>query len=77
MRVYRASDLRWYGDRLCLGSRTLAMLECNDAEADLWRIRTHDGTHRNVVNRSRARHAAVSIALAALNRRPRTHSGYG
>lgn len=66
---YRARHLRWDGNRLRLNSgRLLATVEPDARWNGMWRVRTPDGALTDMVNHARARDAAVSLALNALNR---------
>jgi hypothetical protein len=69
--MYERPDLIWIGRRLRLFSRSgrvLASIEPDRAWPGMWRVRLPDGHLTDMVNLSRARDAAASLALAALNR---------
>jgi hypothetical protein len=69
---YCHHDLRWRGNLLRLHSgRLLAKIEPDARWPGMWRIRTPDGVCTDMVNISRAKDAAVSLALAALPSRDR------
>jgi len=69
-RIYGRQDLKWDGLRLrlCTG-RLLATVE-DDAEwAGMYRVRLPNGHLTDMVNLTRAKDAAISLALVALNSR--------
>ena len=67
MRIYGAGDLAWRGNRLCLGRKVLDVGVVPDAHyPGMWRVEA-GGTLSDMVNRTRARDAARSAALAMLN----------
>ena len=67
--IFGRNDLKWDGDRLCLHSgRLLATVEPDQKWNGMWRVRLPDGFLSDMVNRTRARDAAISLALGALNR---------
>ena len=65
MHVYSQCDLTWDGGRLRLRDRVVASIE---PDHDLWRVHLPDGRLSDVVNLTRARDAAVTLALGVLNR---------
>jgi integrase len=65
-RAFRARDLRWCGDQLCLRGRVVASIEPNSDWRGLWRVRLPDGGLSDLV--TRARDAARVPALEVLNR---------
>jgi hypothetical protein len=72
---YDTNDLKWNktadGYALRLGRSRKALVEVvPDAKwPDMWRVRKADGTLTDMVNLTRAKDAALSIALATLNGR--------
>jgi hypothetical protein len=67
-RVYGCQDIRWEGHRLRLVSgRHLAIIEPDNRYAGMYRVRLPDGRVTDITNISRAKDAAVSLALASLN----------
>jgi hypothetical protein len=69
--VHGRRDLAWDGLTLRLGTkagRVLATVEPDAEWPGLWRVRTPDGRLSGIVNPTRAKDAALSLALAALNR---------
>jgi hypothetical protein len=69
--VYGHEDLRWEGHRLrLLTGRLLATVEPDGHWAAMYRVRFPDGRLTDMVNISRARDAALCLALAALNAAP-------
>jgi len=67
-RIYGCQDIRWDGYRLrLLSGRLLATVEPDAQWARMWRVRFHDGHLTDMVNLTRAKDAAVSLALAELN----------
>jgi hypothetical protein len=69
MHHYGAADLRWDGNQLRLPSgRVLATIEPDTDWPGLWRVHLPGAGLSDLVNRTRAKDAAVSLALASLNR---------
>jgi hypothetical protein len=67
---YCGHDLRWDGNLLRLRSgRILARIEPDTTWPGMWRVKTPDGSYSDMVNRTRAKDAAISLILAALYRR--------
>jgi hypothetical protein len=69
MRVYSYKDLRWQGPELCFGRRVVATIERDSEYPELWRVRLPSGHLIDMVNLTRARDAAVCLALSALDER--------
>jgi hypothetical protein len=69
-RVYGNHELAWKDDALFLrGSRTPILCVVPDPKYPaMWRVEYPDGRLSDMVNRTRAKDAARSIALQALNR---------
>src|SRR5262245_54872319 len=67
MRLYSYKDLRWHGSELCFGRRAVATIERDGEYPELWRVRLPSGHLTDMINLSRARDAAVCLALLALN----------
>ena len=70
--MYDRQDLIWDGRQLRLFSsrgRVLASIEPDQTWPGMWRVRLPDGNLTDMVNLSRAKDAAVSLALGALNHR--------
>jgi hypothetical protein len=66
-RSYGRQDIRWDGHRLRLSTgRLLATIEPDRARAGMYRVR-FDGRLTDMVNLTRAKDAAVCLALSALN----------
>jgi hypothetical protein len=66
--MYGRHDLRWDGHRLRLRSgRFLATIAPDPDWSDMWRVHLPNGGVRDMVNLTRAKDAAQSIALASLN----------
>jgi hypothetical protein len=66
---YRAKELVWDGLTLRLGTRRrrrLATVEPDSKWPGMYRVR-HDGNVTDMVNLTRAKDAAISIALSQLN----------
>jgi hypothetical protein len=61
--------LQWNGSKLCFGNRVVASIEPDAKYPSMWRVRLPDGTLSDMLNRTRARDAARSLALAQLNAR--------
>jgi hypothetical protein len=74
MRIAKFRDMDgffWDGDQLRLRKRgrVIASIEPDPDWPGLWRVGLPDGSLSDMVNRTRAKDAARSLALAALNRR--------
>jgi hypothetical protein len=65
----RAESARPDGTRLRVGARVVATVVPDDDWPTMWCVRMTDGSLSDMVNRSRAKDAALSLALAVLNRR--------
>jgi hypothetical protein len=68
--MYDRQDLKWDGRRLRLFSssgRVLASVEPDLTWPGMWRVRLPDGYLTDMVNLSRAKDAAASLALGVLN----------
>ena len=67
-RVYGCQDIRWDGHRLrLLTGRLIATVEPDARWAGMYRVRLPGGHLTDTVNLSRAKDAAVSLALSELN----------
>src|SRR5262245_45918946 len=66
MRI-NSQRLTWVGDELVYGRRTLLRIERHEVYPEMWRVRLPDGGLTDMVNRTRAKDAAVSIAHRLLN----------
>jgi len=66
MRI-NSQRLTWVGDELVYGRRTLLRIERDRVYPEMWRVRLPDGSLTDMVNRTRAKDAAVSIAHRLLN----------
>jgi hypothetical protein len=61
-------ELRWRGLALYLGRRATGFVVVLDpVHAHMWRVRYPDGQLSDLLNLSRAKDAAVGLALAVLN----------
>jgi hypothetical protein len=70
-RVYGLQDIRWEGHRLLLSTgRLLATVEPDSHWAGMYRVRFSDGHLTDMVNLSRAKDAALALALTNLNNKP-------
>jgi hypothetical protein len=68
-REYRQKDLRWDDQRLRLNSGwLLATIEFDSKYPQMRRVRLPDGHLTDTVNLTRAKDAAICLALANLNR---------
>jgi hypothetical protein len=65
MRI-NSQRLTWVGDELVYGRRTLLRIERDGIYPEMWRVRHPDGSLTDIVNRTRAKDVAVSIALRFL-----------
>jgi hypothetical protein len=70
MRVWANEALTWRGNRLLLkeGGPPLAEIVPDPQWSGMWRVRLPDGFLSDMVNITRAKDAARSLALLALNR---------
>jgi hypothetical protein len=66
MRI-NSQRLTWVDDELLYGRRTLLRIERDSKYPEMWRVRLPDGNLTDMVNRTRAKDAAVSIAHRLLN----------
>jgi hypothetical protein len=63
--------LQWKGDSLLLDGRGRAVVRIapDKSRAGMWRVELPDGRLSDMVNRTRAKDAAISLACAALGQR--------
>jgi hypothetical protein len=66
--MYDRQDLNWRGYNLRLGRRVVATVEPDAKWPKMYRVRLPDGDLTDMVNLTRARDAAISLALEKLNR---------
>ena len=66
MRI-NSQRLTWVGDELVYGRRTLLRIVRDRVYPEMWRVRFPDGSLTDMVNRTRAKDAALSIAHRLLN----------
>ena len=70
--VYSTLDLAWIGDNLHLGrGRRLLGIVPDVSYPEMWRVELPDGHLTDMVNRVRAKDAAMAHALRMLNPRPK------
>ena len=70
MRVFAARDLTWDGEKLLCNRRQTGFTIVPDEKySAMWRVKHPDGQLSDMVNRTRAKDAALSLALAVLNGR--------
>lgn len=70
-RIYGLQDIRWEGHRLRLSTgRLLATVQPDRRWAGMYRVRFRDGHLTDMVNLSRAKDAAIALALTNLNNKP-------
>ena len=67
MRTYARTELSWKGNDLCLGRHRVAGIVPDGRWPAMWRVCRPDGSLSDMVNLTRAKDAAVSIALRELN----------
>ena len=73
-RMYASDELAWDGDDLRLGrGRKLVSIVQDEKYPQMWRVRRPDGTLTDMVNRTRAKDAAIAYGLAILNRQGKAH----
>jgi hypothetical protein len=66
--IFGRNDLKWDGDKLrLLSGRLLATVEPDQKWNGMWRVRLPGGYLSDMLNRTRARDAAISLALGVLN----------
>jgi hypothetical protein len=65
-RIYANHDLVWRGNNLCLDRRVLVTIVPDARYPGMWRVRV-SGKLSDMVNISRARDAARSLAMLRLN----------
>jgi|GraSoiStandDraft_16_1057320.scaffolds.fasta_scaffold4190450_2 hypothetical protein len=72
MAIYGTRNLEWKGDtlRLCGKGSPVVTIVPDGTWSGMWRVRLPDGRLTDMVNRTRAKDAATSIALGILNARP-------
>jgi hypothetical protein len=67
-RVFSSRDLNWKGDQLYCGNRRLLRIVPDQKYPGvMWRVEMPDGALTDMVNRTRAKDAAVAIGLKILN----------
>ena len=67
--VFGHEDIRWRDHQLrLLTGRLLATVVLDNRYAGMYRVRLPDGRVTDIVNLSRAKDAAIALALANLNR---------
>jgi hypothetical protein len=66
---WRSHDLQWIGNTLCRKGQTTPVVTVvtDQTYPSMWRVQYPDGSLSDMVNRTRARDAALTIALAVLN----------
>ena len=70
-RTYGLQDIHWEGHRLRLSTgRLLATVEPDRHWAGMYRVRFRDGLLTDMVNLTRAKDAAIALALTNLNNKP-------
>ena len=70
-RIYGLQDIRWEGHRLRLSTgRLLATVGPDRHWAGMYRVRLPNGQLTDMVNLSRAKDAAIALALTNLNNKP-------
>ena len=70
-RIYGFQDIRWEGHRLRLSTgRLLATVEPDAQWVGMYRVRLPNGQLTDMVNLSRAKDAAIALALTNLNNKP-------
>jgi hypothetical protein len=67
--MYGARDLAWQNDALCFGNCEIARII---PDQNMWRVKLPNGQLSDITNRTRARDAARTLALATLNQKPNT-----
>src|SRR5262249_4526487 len=67
VKIFGQHQLAWRGDALYCGGRAVLHIVLDARHSSMWRVRG-DGRLSDMVNRARAKDAAMSMALAELNR---------
>jgi hypothetical protein len=69
--MYERISLEWRGDSLYLRGKgkPIVTILPDGKYPNMWRVRLPDGRLTDMVNRTRAKDAALSIALGILNER--------
>jgi hypothetical protein len=65
--LYGTKDLTWTDNCLRYGRRVVATIEPDPDWVGMWRVRLPNGRLTDMVNRTRAKDAAVCLALSYLN----------
>jgi hypothetical protein len=70
MAIYSTNSLEWRGDGLHLHGKgkPVMTIEPDAKYPAMWRVQLPDGHLTDMVNRTRAKDAAMSIALGILNK---------
>jgi len=71
--MHDRQDLNWHDYNLCLGTprdRVVATVEPDAQWPKMYRVRLSNGELTDMVNLTRAKDAAVALALGKLNRLP-------
>jgi hypothetical protein len=69
MRIVAASALQWKDRELFFGRKQVGSVVPDSKYPNMWRVEREDGSLTDMVNLSRAKDAAVTLALASLNNR--------
>jgi hypothetical protein len=68
-RIYSNTELIWHGNVLKLERREVAQVVPDAKWPGMWRVCLPDGRLTDMVNRTRAKDAALALACASLNRK--------
>jgi hypothetical protein len=69
MSVSKTADMRWQGDDLYCGRRKLVRIVRDAKHPQMWRVEHPSGGLTDVVNRTRAKEAAMLIGRRMLDER--------
>ena len=67
-RVVAAAELTWKHESLYFGRKRLVSVVQDEKYPKMWRVKLPDGNPTDMVNLTRAKDAARSIALGILNK---------
>jgi hypothetical protein len=68
--MYGARETTWKGDVIYVAGRRMLRIVQDQTYPSMWRIELPDGRLTDMVNRSRAKDAAMAIAVSIANRKP-------
>lgn len=69
-RIYGRNSLAWNGNILKFNRRELARIVPDGKWPNMWRVQPANSRPSDMLNRTRAKDAALALALTTLNRKP-------